>query len=154
MKRNELLISFCTVLVFLSTVSTHASGIRQTVRDFGAAGDPDGDNGDNLYEFNTGTHPQRAQSIYRIMNVSVSSPVQVTVSTVPDYSYAIEYIDGSLTNPVTWAPFANQANGVGTWLETSGVETNFTFEDDFTPATSGGAPVGDNRFYRIRSTAP
>lgn len=122
--------------------------------DFGAAGNPDGDAGDNLYEFNTGTHPQLPDSIFRIVNVVSQSPVQIVVSTVPDYSYGVEFTDGPLTDPISWAPFANQANGVGTWLETSSVETNFTFVDDFTAATSGGSPAAGNRYYRIRSSAP
>ena len=121
--------------------------------DYGATGDPDGDDGDNTYEFNTGTHPQLAGSIFRILDIDLQSPVQIKVSTVPDYSYGIDYAD-ALGTSVVWNAFANPADGVGTWLETSSVETNFTFVDDFTPSTSGGAPAGNSRFYRIRSSAP
>ena len=121
--------------------------------DFGAAGNPDGDAGNNLYEFSTGTHPQLAGSIFRITDVAVSSPAEIRVNTVPGYSYGIDYTD-TLGTSVVWSAFANLANGVGTWLETSSVETNYTFVDDFTPATSGGAPAGESRFYRVRSIAP
>ena len=124
--------------------------------DYGATGDPDGDDGDNTYEFNTGTHPQLAGSIFRIMEVqsaSAGSAVHVTTYTVPGYQYGIDYAD-MLGTSVVWNAFVNPANGVGTWLETSSAETNFTFLDDFTPSTSGGAPAGSNRFYRVRSIAP
>ncbi|MCU0788733.1 MAG: glycoside hydrolase family 3 C-terminal domain-containing protein, partial [Verrucomicrobia bacterium] len=127
--------------------------------DFGAAGNPDGDAGDNLYEFSTGTHPQLAGSIFRIVNVqpqSVTNPpsVRIVAHTVPGYQYGIDYAEGPMAGSLTWIPFANQANGVGSWIETSGAETNHTFIDDFTPATSGGAPAGDSRYYRVRSYAP
>ena len=39
MKRNEFLILTCTALVFLSTASSYAADVRQTVLDFGAVGD-------------------------------------------------------------------------------------------------------------------
>ncbi len=123
---------------------------------FGATGNPDGDAGDNLYEFNTGTHPQLAGSIFRIIDIqsiTASNTVHVTSYTVPGYQYGIDYTD-SLGTSVVWNAFANSANGVGTWLETSSAETNFTFVDDFTPATSGGAPAAEHRYYRIRSIAP
>jgi beta-glucosidase len=121
--------------------------------DYGSSGNPDGDVGDNLYEFSTGTHPQLAGSIFRITDVAVSSPSEIRVNTVPGYSYGIDYTD-TLGTSVVWSAFANLANGVGTWLETASVETNFTFVDDFTPSTSGGAPAGESRFYRVRSIAP
>ena len=126
--------------------------------DNGAAGNPDGDGGDNLYEFNSGTHPQLAASIFRIMDVqafaiSNQPSVHVTTHTVPGYQYGIDYAD-TLGTSVVWNAFANPANGVGTWTETSSVETNYIFVDDFTPSTSGGAPAADTRYYRIRSTAP
>ena len=126
--------------------------------DNGAAGNPDDDEGDNLYEFYTGTHPQRAESIFRIMQVqsvllSNQPSIHVTSSTVPGYQYGIDYAD-ALGTSVTWNAFANPSNGVGTWIESGNAETNFTFVDDFTPATSGSAPAGGHRFYRVRSTAP
>jgi hypothetical protein len=127
-------------------------------QDFGATGNPDEDEGDNLYEFNTGTHPQLTDSIFRIVNVqslvvSNQPSVRVTAHTVQGYRYGIDYAEGSLGSPLTWTPFTNQANGVGTWIETSRGETNHTFMDDFSPSTSGGAPDADHRYYRIRSTA-
>ena len=124
--------------------------------DFGATGNPDGDVGDNLYEFNTGTHPQLAESVFRILDVqsvTSSNAVHVTTFTVPGYQYGIDYAD-MLGTSVVWNAFVNTNYGVGTWLETSGTETNYTFVDDFTPSTSGGAPAGESRFYRIRSIAP
>jgi hypothetical protein len=126
--------------------------------DNGAAGNPDGDEGSNLYELNTGTHPQRAESIFRIMDVqhaviSNQPSFHVTSYTVPGYQYGIDYAE-MLGTSVVWNAFANPANGTGTWLETSSTETNHTFVDDFTPATSGGATAAESRFYRIRSVAP
>ena len=124
--------------------------------EFGATGNPDGDAGDNLYEFRSGTHPQLAESILRILDVQsvpVSNAVYVTTHTVPGYHYGIDYTE-TLGTSMVWNAFANQSNGIGTWIETSSVETNHTFVDDFTPSTSGGAPSAGQRFYRIRSTAP
>ncbi|HKL20358.1 MAG TPA: hypothetical protein VJ904_01055, partial [Tichowtungia sp.] len=126
--------------------------------EFGATGNPDGDAGDNLYEFNTGTDPQSAASIFRIVDVrsvAISNPpsVHVTTHTVPGYRYWIDYTD-ALGTSVVWNTFANPSNGVGSWVETSGAETNYTFVDDFTSSTSGSAPATGRRFYRIRSAAP
>ncbi len=126
--------------------------------DHGATGNPDDDEGDNLYEFNTGTHPQLAESIFRITDVeyvmvSNQPSIHVTSHTVPGYQYGVDYAE-MLGASVVWNAFANPANGIGTWLETSSVETNHTFVDDFTPSSSGGAPAADHRYYRIRSTAP
>jgi beta-glucosidase len=126
--------------------------------DNGAAGNPDGDEGDNLYEFHTGTHPQRAESIFRIdqvqsFTVSNQPAIHVTSRTVPGFQYGIDYAD-TLGTSTVWSAFANPSNGVGTWIENAGAETNFTFVDDFTPATSGGPPSAGRRFYRVRSTAP
>ncbi len=126
--------------------------------DYGANGNPDGDEGNNLYEFNTGTHPQLADSIFRIMDietltVSNQSSVHITSYTVPGYQYGIYYAD-VLGTSTLWNAFANPSNGAGTWIESSGEETNHTFVDDFTPLSSGGVPAAGQRYYRIRSTAP
>ena len=79
--------------------------------------------------------------------------MHIAVNTVPGYQYGIDYAE-TLGTSVVWNAFVNTANGVGTWLETGSTETNYTFVDDFTPATSGGEPSAESRFYRIRSTAP
>jgi beta-glucosidase len=127
--------------------------------DSGANGDPDEDGGDNLYEFNTGTHPQQAASIFRMIEgVSLGgfslSPLHITVHTVPGYQYGIDYAEGSLATLPTWTAFTNQANGVGTWVETGKVESTYTFIDDFTLSTSGKPATEAARSYRVRSTAP
>ncbi len=127
--------------------------------DNGATGNPDGDEGDNLYEFNTGTHPQLADSIFQILDaqylmVSNQPSVHITSHTVPGYHYRIDYAEELGGTSVVWNAFANPANGVGTWIETSSVETNYIFVDDFSSSTSGGAPDASNRFYRIRSAPP
>jgi beta-glucosidase len=126
--------------------------------DFGATGNPDGDTGDNLYEFLTGTHPQRAESIFRIMDmehltVSNQPFAHITSFTVPGFEYGIYYTDELGTSTV-WNAFANTSNGAGTWTESAEVETNHTFVDDFSPATSGGTSSSGNRYYIIQSTAP
>jgi hypothetical protein len=38
---------------------------------------------------------------------------------------------------------------VGTWLETRGSDTNYTFLDDFTADTTGGEPANAFRAYRF-----
>ena len=126
--------------------------------DYGASGDPDQDGGSNLFEFLTGTHPQRSESIFRLMEQATAGaggpPFEITAHTVPTYLYAIDYADFVMGQPLNWAPFASPANGVGTWLETNTVESTHTFIDDYGPSTSGGPPVEGVRYYRVRSTAP
>jgi beta-glucosidase len=125
--------------------------------DFGATGDPDGDGGDNLYELESGTNPRLASSIFRVtsietLNTGSQDVARITINTVPGQLYTIEFTDGALTDPLGWAPFANPANGFGTWLESGDSESSFTFVDDYSAAASGSASPG-KRFYRV-SSAP
>ncbi len=126
--------------------------------DYGADGDPDQDGGSNLFEYLTGTHPQRPESIFRIWSHSAGEeggpPIEIVSHTVPGYHYAVDYADFVMGQPLNWVPFANAANGVGTWLETNTVESTYTFIDDYSPETSGGPPAEGVRYYRVRSTAP
>ena len=123
----------------------------------GPSGNPDGDIGNNLYEFESGTDPHLASSVFKVMDFQAErtdpqSIARVTVTTVPGYKYTIEYSDSDLTDPSSWNTFTNQDDGIGTWVETGTVESTFTFIDDFTPATSGSGALG-SRFYRVL-TAP
>lgn len=125
--------------------------------DHGASGDPDGDGGDNLYEFDSGTHPQLASSIFRITGLHVE-PVEsqtvthITIPTVPGYQYRIEFTDSNPSDPAGWIPFLNQDNGAGTWIGNAPDDSVHTFTDDFSSATSGS--FSSKRFYRVKVTRP
>ena len=126
--------------------------------DNGASGNPDGDTGDNLYEFLSGTDPQSPHSIFQISEVqyrlSGEPPsVHLTAHTVPGYRYEIDFSDAVGGSSLTWQPFANSLEGAGSWTEISSDESRYTFIDDFTPGSSGGPSSTGNRYYRIRSTS-
>jgi beta-glucosidase len=122
---------------------------------FGATGDLDGDGGSNRFELETGTNPQLAASLFRIVGMQPGlSDLELTVTTVPGFQYHIEIADSDFVSPENWSPFLNQADGVGTWLEDRDTESTFTFRDDYSPATSGSAPTEGRRFYRVRVVDP
>lgn len=80
---------------------------------------------------------------------STPSPnFQITISTIPGQTYAIQFADG-IGSSSTWQRFIDNNQGVGTYLETNGVPSTFTFTDDFTSTTSGGPPISFARFYRV-----
>jgi hypothetical protein len=80
---------------------------------------------------------------------STPSPsFQVTISTIPGQTYAIQFAD-NLSSSLTWKPFLNSNQAVGTFLESNSVPATFTFTDDFTSATSGGPSITSARFYRV-----
>jgi len=115
-------------------------------------GDNDEDGSPNADEFNAGTSPTNIQSVFRIVTVvdSVGSTNRlVAVSTSPGKKYTIYYADGSITNNMTWTPFANNANGIGTWVENNLVPSTRIFVDDEGPNTTGSAPAGGVRNYRF-----
>jgi hypothetical protein len=124
--------------------------------DNGPAGDGDGDHSTNEEEWFAGTRPDDPDSLFEVESIGPSGhPLTViTVSTEPERRYVIEYSDGPISNDAPWSVFVNPANGAGTWMETGTVSSTYTFTDDHTPATSGGAPVDGLREYRIRVEQP
>jgi hypothetical protein len=78
---------------------------------------------------------------------------EITIPTQPGGTYVIQFADSSGTT-FAWQPFLNTNQAVGTYVETNTVPSNFTFTDDFTPATSGGSPTSQARFYRVMAVEP
>jgi hypothetical protein len=115
--------------------------------------DLDQDGSSNLHEYLAGTLPTDSNSVFKIDGVVEASGLEsfaITVRTQPGRTYSIYYSDAdTLTDNTAWIPFANQANGIGTWTETNEVATTFTFIDDFSSQTSGGPIAGDHRFYLV-----
>lgn len=114
--------------------------------------DTDSD-GMTLYEeYISGTEPTNSSSVFvvsQIIDQAGQTNYAVTISTQPGKLYVIEYADANLTNNITWSPFADASNGVGTWTETNTVSSSYSFTDDFGPATTGGSPLQNRRYYRV-----
>ncbi len=124
---------------------------------YNADEDNDGDGANNLNEYQAGTDPWSAGSLFA--SEITSDPAQpgevfsIHISTVPGKKYTIYYSDDRLIDGMTWHPFANSANGIGTWSETDSVEGSFTFVDDRSADTTGGAPADGCRFFRVKVQA-
>lgn len=122
-----------------------------------AESDNDGDGAPNVDEYIAGTAPTNNMSYFKVttvINSSGSTNRMVSVATAPGRIYTIYYADGSASNNVTWTPFANSANGIGTWTETNITATSRTFVDDEGPGTTGGAPANGQRNYRFDVELP
>ena len=122
-----------------------------------ATNDYDNDGSDNLSEFFAGTLPTDGDSLFEIDGLGATgpeSPCQLNVRTEPGRTYAIYYVDGSVSNEASWMPFANSGNGIGTWIETSTVSTVYTFIDDYSADTTAGEPVSGMRRYHIKVMVP
>ena len=123
--------------------------------DNGPDGDPDMDGANNAAEEAAGTNPRDPDSLFAIIDqlMAPAGGADFTFNTVPGKSYAFdssdEYRDGSLT----WNAFRDGANGVGTWMETNGVESTFTAVDDYSFLTTGEPPAAEIRAYRARRLA-
>jgi hypothetical protein len=119
--------------------------------------DLDDDGMPNGDEFIAGTAPTNASSFFQVTTLvdSLGSTNRlVSVATQPGRQYTIYFADGSLISNPNWTPFANAANGIGTWIETNITATTRTFVDDEGPNTSGGAPAGGLRTYRFDVELP
>ncbi|MDD4734812.1 MAG: hypothetical protein PHP44_01755, partial [Kiritimatiellae bacterium] len=118
-----------------------------------ATDDPDSDRADNENEYVTGTSANNPDSVFNVeLTASEGSGAgyHIGIVTQPGRTYTIYYLNGHLTENPVWIPFANQANGVGTWKETGDVTSTFIFVDDCGPDTTGGEPVEGARMYRIQ----
>ncbi len=115
--------------------------------DEGAGDDADGDGQSNLDEYIAGTSPTNASSLFRVN--AIGQNTRVAVPTVSGRLYRVFYADDNYTNGIVWTPFANQAGGVGTWLENSATGGVFTFVDDQTTNTTLAPPAQGRRFYRV-----
>ena len=129
---------------------THFSNLTTS-----ATGDNVGDGMDNYAEYIAGTQPTNARSEFRLTSCATlpaTSNHQVTVSTEAGRRYTIYWADGKLTNNIPWQPFANTNAGV--WIETGSSSTSHVFTDTEGTNTTGGAPAGGVRFYRVKVSAP
>ncbi len=127
--------------------------------EYGPDDDVDGDGMTNYEHWIAGTHPNDDQSLFRIHEADPSDMEGHTAITVgPTISgrrYTIDFLDGDLSEqPQSWTPFANTNNTVGTWFETNATASTFTFIDDSSGDTTGGAPADGVRTYRIRVEWP
>ncbi|VGO12440.1 hypothetical protein PDESU_00992 [Pontiella desulfatans] len=66
----------------------------------------------------------------------------ISFNSISGYTYWVEFTDSLASNTV-WKPFASNS-----WFEVYGSPSIVT--DDYSSATSGGAPTNGHRFYRIR----
>lgn len=114
----------------------------------GAGADLVGKGSTLLEDFIAGTDPTNRQSLFRAVGIS-NAPSLVTVATVSGRVYRVWFTDTALDAVPAWSVFSNQANGIGTWLETNPPVTAHTFVDDYSANTTGHAPTNGVRFYRI-----
>lgn len=125
---------------------------------YGPDDDVDEDRVTNYEHWIAGTQPTNPASFFHMSDAAMTAPgapVCLTIMpTVPGRLYTIFYTDDNLAVEPAWQPFANDAQGVGTWLETNAVESVFTFCDDFTVDTTGGPAAPGPRVYRIRVEGP
>jgi hypothetical protein len=116
-----------------------------------ATADNDQDGNNNYVEFIAGTTPTNAGSAMEVqVFVQVTATGRLVVAaTEPGHRYAIEYSDTAPSDAATWARFANAANGIGTWIETSAVPAQFMFVDDEGTNSTGAASSTGRRGYRV-----
>ena len=96
-----------------------------------------------------GLNPTSATSLFVVENLQGTDTMQVTVETVSNRSYHIEFLDGPLTNAQVWNPFA--ANG--SWTNLAPFANQHIFIDTGA-ATNSGVPLPAQRNYRIRVNLP
>ncbi len=122
---------------------------------FAPDADPDEDGADNLHEYIAGTHPSDAASRFTVAAQDTGSAAfRIRVDAVNGRQYTIQFSDVFPTEPAHWHPFANPANGAGTWMETNPAGSTFFFYDDQSPATSGGPITNGVRYYRVGVRKP
>ena len=88
------------------------------------------------------------------MQTSPTNLFKLTIPTAPGSNYVVQFTDTVPPTGNTWQQFQNTNEGIGSHLETNSAPSVFTFADDFTPATSGGASASAARFYRVVINAP
>lgn len=116
--------------------------------------DSDGDGVSNSEEARIGTDPMDPESTARIITMQVVPGVVgrgIACSTRPGRTYRIYFNDVKGSLEVPWIPFGNMNNGYGSWVETNRTPTVHLFQDDESPDSTGYAPTGSRRYYRIDS---
>ena len=119
----------------------------------GATDDEDQDGSGNLHEYLAGTSPTNGESVFKLSNVDlkVEPGFSVEVRTQPGRRYEIWLSDGPLGTGTVWRTFGNSSNGVGTWVETNSVPSQFIFRDYCTEDTGGSITSNASRHYRVQS---
>ncbi len=119
------------------------------------AADNDGDGMNNYAEYLAGTQPTNGGSRFRMNDCATTvgtSNHLVVVRTEPGRKYTIYWAEGLLSNGIPWKLFASTNTGV--WIETSPVSTNHVFTDTEGTNTTGHAPVGGLRYYKVKVGMP
>lgn len=112
--------------------------------------DQDGDGLANWAEFIAGTAAGNSNSYFGVMSTSMPGPsFLIRHSTASGRLYEILFSD----DLAQWRGFGDTNIPVGRYLET-GPGSQHTFTDDYTSATSGGAPTNRLRAYSIRVIKP
>lgn len=119
------------------------------------AADNDGDGMNNYAEYLAGTQPTNGGSRFRMNDCATAvgtSNHTVIVATEPGRKYTIYWAEGLLSNGIPWQSFASTNTGV--WIETGPVSTNHVFTDTEGTNTTGHAPVGGVRYYKVKVGVP
>jgi uncharacterized repeat protein (TIGR01451 family) len=120
-----------------------------------SSGDNDGDGINNYAEYLAGTQPTNANSKFLVTDCATPVAMtnhQVRVSTEAGRKYTILWAEGVFTNGMNWQPFASTNTGV--WIEPGPGSTNHIFTDTEGTNTTGHAPVGGVRYYKIKVGMP
>ena len=114
------------------------------------AEDPDEDGSSNHDESIAGTHPEDPDSRpFLQVSLQTNGSISLTTAVAEGRRYTPEFTD---TDPSgEYQTFNNQNQGQGTYLSgRPGESGEFTFFDDFSPASSGGPTSTGRRYYRLR----
>lgn len=127
------------------------NGLAATSNDAGL--DSDQDRVANWAEYIAGTAAGSSNSFFTLTSATRPAAGQlVRHNTASGRLYEVLFSD-DLGGAQAWRGFGITSAPVGSYLET-GASTEHTFTDDFTAATSGGAPTNGLRVYTIRVTKP
>ncbi len=116
-------------------------------------GDDDHDGESNLQEYQAGTNPTNAASVFRILGTTSSTNGFRTFSwsTIGGTRYRVQYGNGSDNGGVPASFFdVTRSLSVETDPGAQGSPSSMSFTDDYT--LTGGAPTNSSRYYRVRVT--
>lgn len=112
--------------------------------------DDDGDGQSNLAEYLANTDPTDAESVFRVLGVSIQPGGHLTMSwsSVGGTRYRVQYSSADGGGGVA-GPFTDLTRFIGSEMDPSphGAASTQWFTDDWTLT---GVPTNDARFYRVR----
>jgi hypothetical protein len=116
-----------------------------------AAGDPDGDFSSNGDEQAARTGPRDGGSAFRIIGTErlANNDTGPVFTTEDGLTYAIDHGVNNRDGSITWTPFYNQADTVGTYHDTDSA-TGAVLYDNATFETGGIRSGSGMRLYRVR----